>query len=62
MLLQTEVIVRDPVVQRNKTYFVFTLQGKSRIRVQISASHSHEDIEQCTNAFIEVGRAKGVIN
>ncbi|CAB4004820.1 2-amino-3-ketobutyrate coenzyme A ligase, mitochondrial [Paramuricea clavata] len=36
--------------------------GKSRIRVQISASHSHEDIEQCTNAFIEVGRAKGVIN
>ncbi|XP_046860497.1 2-amino-3-ketobutyrate coenzyme A ligase, mitochondrial-like [Xenia sp. Carnegie-2017] len=36
--------------------------GKSRIRVQISASHSTEEIERCIEAFIEVGRTKGVIS
>ena len=41
---------------------LFFFKGKSRIRVQISASHSQEDIEKCINAFIEVGRTKGVIN
>jgi glycine C-acetyltransferase len=27
--------------------------GKARIRVQISAAHSKEDIETCVNAFVE---------
>lgn len=36
--------------------------GKSRIRVQISASHSQEEIAHCVNAFVEVGKKKGVIN
>ncbi|XP_076809975.1 2-amino-3-ketobutyrate coenzyme A ligase, mitochondrial-like isoform X1 [Clavelina lepadiformis] len=35
--------------------------GKSRIRVQISASHSVEDIDRVVDAFIDVGRAHKVI-
>ena len=36
-------------------------KGKARIRVQISASHTFEDIDRAVDAFIAVGRAKGVI-
>ncbi|XP_069763688.1 2-amino-3-ketobutyrate coenzyme A ligase, mitochondrial [Narcine bancroftii] len=36
-------------------------KGKARIRVQISASHSDRDIDQCVQAFLEVGRKHGVI-
>ena len=35
--------------------------GKARIRVQISAAHSTEEIERCVEAFIDVGKKKGVI-
>uniref|UniRef100_A0A8D2IHV5 Glycine C-acetyltransferase n=1 Tax=Urocitellus parryii TaxID=9999 RepID=A0A8D2IHV5_UROPR len=31
-------------------------KGKARIRVQISAVHSEEDIDRCVEAFVEVGR------
>lgn len=36
-------------------------KGKARIRVQISAAHSFEDIDRCTAAFIEVGKQLGVV-
>jgi len=36
-------------------------KGLARIRVQLSASHSVEQIDRCVDAFIEVGREKGVI-
>ena len=36
-------------------------KGKARIRTQISAGHTPEMIQKCVNAFVEVGRAKGVI-
>ncbi|XP_061495068.1 2-amino-3-ketobutyrate coenzyme A ligase, mitochondrial isoform X2 [Rhineura floridana] len=36
-------------------------KGKARIRVQISAVHSEEDIDQCVEAFIEVGRKHGAL-
>lgn len=36
-------------------------KGKARIRVQISASHTNEDIDRTVEAFIEVGRARNVI-
>ena len=36
-------------------------KGKARIRVQISAAHSFDDIDRAVKAFIAVGRAKGVI-
>ena len=36
--------------------------GKARIRVQISASHSVDDIDRAVDAFIEVGRSHKVIS
>lgn len=55
----------DEMLERNIYVIGFTFPvvpvGKSRIRVQISASHSQEEIEHCVNAFIEVGKKKGVI-
>ncbi|XP_004634657.1 2-amino-3-ketobutyrate coenzyme A ligase, mitochondrial [Octodon degus] len=36
-------------------------KGKARIRVQISAVHSEEDIDRCVEAFVEVGRLHGVL-
>lgn len=36
-------------------------KGKARIRVQISALHSDEDIDRCVEAFTEVGRKHGAL-
>ena len=36
-------------------------KNKARIRVQLSASHSKEQIDQAINAFIKVGRKYIVI-
>jgi glycine C-acetyltransferase len=36
-------------------------KGTARIRVQLSAAHSAEDVERCVQAFKAVGRALGVI-
>lgn len=36
-------------------------KGKARIRVQISAVHSEEDIDRCVEAFVEVGRLRGAL-
>lgn len=36
-------------------------KGKARIRVQISAAHSTEDIDRATNEFIAVGKKLNVI-
>lgn len=36
--------------------------GEARIRVQMSAVHSPEEVERCAEAFIEIGKAKGVIS
>ena len=35
--------------------------GEARIRVQISALHSQTDLDQCLEAFIEIGQDKGII-
>jgi len=37
-------------------------QGKARIRVQISAAHTKEDIDKAVNAFTSVGRELKVIS
>ncbi len=37
-------------------------QGKARIRTQMSAAHSDDDIDQAIDAFVRVGRAMGVIS
>ncbi|XP_043296470.1 2-amino-3-ketobutyrate coenzyme A ligase, mitochondrial isoform X2 [Cervus canadensis] len=36
-------------------------KDKARIRVQISAVHSEEDIDRCVEAFVEVGRLHGAL-
>ena len=37
-------------------------KGEARIRVQLSAVHTRQDIDQCVGAFIEIGRRRGVIH
>jgi len=37
-------------------------KGKARIRVQISAAHTKEQMEKCVQAFEEVGKEMGIIN
>ncbi len=36
-------------------------KGKARIRVQISAAHTTEDIDKTVEAFIKIGKQKKVI-
>src|SRR5262245_10231152 len=36
-------------------------QGQARIRIQLSAAHTPEQLDQANRAFTEVGRALGVI-
>lgn len=36
-------------------------KDKARIRVQISAAHTNEDIDDCVEAFIKTGKKHGVI-
>lgn len=40
----------------------FPATGEARIRVQLSAVHTRQDIDQCVGAFIEIGRRRGVIH
>jgi glycine C-acetyltransferase len=42
-------------------FFPVVPKGRARIRVQISAGHSEEQIEKCIAAFTKVGRQLGVI-
>ena len=37
-------------------------KGKARIRTQMSAAHSHDDLVRAVNAFAKVGRELGLIN
>jgi 7-keto-8-aminopelargonate synthetase-like enzyme len=37
-------------------------KGKARIRVQLSAAHTHEQIDRAINAFTEVAKQKGLIH
>lgn len=37
-------------------------KGKARIRVQISAAHTDEDIDRTVDSFIQTGRKHGVIS
>ena len=36
-------------------------KGQARIRVQLSAAHSKENIDKAINAFVKVGKSLGVI-
>ena len=36
-------------------------KGQARIRVQLSAAHSTEDVDRAVEAFASVGKALGVV-
>ncbi|MCO5142005.1 MAG: glycine C-acetyltransferase [Oligoflexia bacterium] len=42
-------------------FFPVVPKGKARIRVQLSASHTNEDIEKALQAFIKIGKKLSVI-
>ncbi|MFR9532705.1 MAG: glycine C-acetyltransferase [Rikenellaceae bacterium] len=42
-------------------YYPVVPKDQARIRVQLSAAHSHDDIDRCVEAFIKVGRSLEVI-
>lgn len=42
-------------------YYPVVPKDQARIRVQVSAAHSHDDIDRCVEAFVKVGRQLKVI-
>ncbi|KAF0852713.1 mitochondrial 2-amino-3-ketobutyrate CoA ligase (glycine C-acetyltransferase) [Andalucia godoyi] len=55
----------DDMLQRGIYVIGFSFpvvpKGEARIRVQLSAAHSAEQVNKCVDAFIEIGRKRGVI-
>jgi len=41
--------------------FPVVAQGQARIRIQLSAAHTSEQLDRAVRAFTEVGRELGVI-
>ena len=64
-LFRTAIAFADAMLSRDIYVIGFTFpvvpRGKARIRVQLSASHSTEDVNKCVDAFIEVGKDLGTI-
>ena len=42
-------------------FFPVVAKGKARIRVQLSAAHSRENLDKAINAFIKVGKELKII-
>ncbi|MFO8063083.1 MAG: glycine C-acetyltransferase [Spirochaetota bacterium] len=62
---QTAVKMADLLLEKGIYVIGFTYpvvpRGKARIRVQLSAAHSSQDIEQAVAAFAEAGRELGLL-
>lgn len=43
-------------------YYPVVPKGQARIRVQVSAGHTVEQLDRCVGAFVKVGRELGVLN
>lgn len=63
---RTAIEFADIMLSRGIYVIGFTFpvvpRGKARIRVQMSAAHSSEEVNFCADAFISVGKELGVIN
>ena len=42
-------------------YYPVVPKGLARIRVQVSAGHTVEQLQRCVDAFVEVGKELGVL-
>ena len=42
-------------------YYPVVPKGQARIRVQLSAAHTHAQLDKAIAAFVKVGKALGVI-
>jgi glycine C-acetyltransferase len=43
-------------------FFPVVPREQARIRVQISAGHSTEQIDRCVDAFVRIGKKHGVLS
>lgn len=42
-------------------YYPVVPKGQARIRVQVSAAHTTEQLDKCVNAFVKIGKKLGVL-
>ena len=42
-------------------YYPVVPKDQARIRVQVSAGHTEQELDRCVDAFVKVGRELGVL-